>query len=123
MPSPALLVQSHTQKEAGVWCHVTTRSASPWRGGGGRGTAPAQLWIEDTITTFLPRTWMYQPSTQQPRKRGEGSSAHKGQTLRPMELEDQLRFTGRTWSEAWGIVSSTRLREYLLLGQELMFSR
>lgn len=41
-----------------------------------------------------------------------------------MELEDQFRFTGRTWSEAWGIVSSTRLREYLLLGKELLlFSR
>ena len=34
--------------------HATTRSASP--GGWGRGTAPAQLWIEDTVTTFLPRS-------------------------------------------------------------------
>ena len=67
---------------------------------------------------------MYQPSTQQPHKREEGSSAHKGQTLRPMELEDQLRFMNRTWSEASGIISSTRLREYLLLGEELLlFSR
>lgn len=50
IPSPALLVQLHTQRSRQVCgCHVTTKRASP-----SRGTAPAQLWIEDTITTFLP---------------------------------------------------------------------
>ena len=59
-----------------------------------------------------------------PAREERGPQLTKRQTLRPMELEDQLRFMNRTWSEASGIVSSTRLREYLLPGEELLlFSR
>lgn len=82
------------------------------------GTAPAQLWVEDTHSSS--KSPECQPSTQCPTREDRGPGALKGELLGPCVCVTSSGLKAGSWAEAGlkpGASQLHKLRKHLLLGK------